>query len=129
MEFITNSPEQTEAVGAALGWIAIPLMNANLDVVMRTSIPVEMQGRVYAARNTLQFFTIPLGYVLGGWLVDAVFEPLMAQQTGWITRVFGTGLGSGAALLFFVLAWTGVITCLVFRRDRHILALDEQIRD
>lgn len=57
-------------VGAVLGWLPIPLMNANLDVLFRTHIPVKMQGRVYAARNSLQFFTIPLGYLLGGALVD-----------------------------------------------------------
>ena len=53
-------------LGAVLGWAAIPLMNANLDVLMRTHIPIAMQGRVFAARNTLQFFTIPLGYFAGG---------------------------------------------------------------
>lgn len=52
-------------VGAVLGWLPIPLLNANLDVLFRTRIPVEMQGHVYAARNSLQFFTIPLGYLLG----------------------------------------------------------------
>ena len=60
------------------GWLPIPLMNANLDVLFRTHIPVKMQGRVYAARNSLQFFTIPLEYLLGGALVDIVFEPFMA---------------------------------------------------
>lgn len=112
-------------IGATLGWIGIPLMNANLDVVMRTSIPLDMQGRVYSARNTLQFFTIPLGYVLGGWLTDAVFEPLMARAAvdSLPARIFGVGKGSGAAALFFLLAWLGVATCLVFRKDRHILAL------
>lgn len=64
-------------VGAVLGWLPIPLMNANLDVLFRTHIPVKMQGRVYAARNSLQLFTIPLGYLLGGALVDTVFEPFM----------------------------------------------------
>lgn len=42
-------------LGAVLGWICIPFMNANLDVIFRTRIPVGMQGRVYSARNTLQF--------------------------------------------------------------------------
>ena len=42
-------------VGAVLGWLPIPLMNANLDVLFRTHIPVKMQGRVYAARNSLPF--------------------------------------------------------------------------
>ena len=42
-------------VGAVLGWLPIPLMNANLDVLFRTHSPVKMQGRVYAARNSLPF--------------------------------------------------------------------------
>lgn len=85
-------------VGAVLGWLPIPLMNANLDVLFRTHIPVKMQGRVYAARNSLQFFTIPLGYLLGGALVDTVFEPFMAAQTpeSLFCCLFGIGEGSGA---------------------------------
>lgn len=63
-------------IGAFLGWIAIPFMNANMDVFFRNHIPLNMQGRVYSARNTLQFFTIPIGYFLGGFLVDKVFEPV-----------------------------------------------------
>ena len=101
-------------VGSILGWIAIPVMNANLDVIFRTSIPADMQGRVFACRNTLQFFTIPLGYLLGGWLVDEVFEPLMANAGSLLTALFGTGKGSGAALMFLVLALSGVAVCLIF---------------
>lgn len=115
-------------LGAVLGWIAIPLMNANMDALLRSYIPVEMQGRVYSARNTLQFFTIPVGYLMGGVLVDKVFEPLMARQDGggWLAVLFGSGKGAGAALLFFFLAILGVATCLVFRRDTHIRALEPE---
>ena len=59
-------------LGQVIGWLPVPVMSANLDVILRTSIPVEMQGRVYACRNTLQFFTIPVGFFLGGVLVDKV---------------------------------------------------------
>lgn len=67
-------------LGAILGWIWVPIMNANMDVLFRSYIPVAMQGRVYSSRNTLQFFTIPVGYLFGGVLVDKVFEPFMAMQ-------------------------------------------------
>ncbi len=115
-------------IGVVLGWICIPIMNANLDVILRSKIPLSMQGRVYSARNTLQFFTIPVGYFLGGWLVDRVFEPFMASQSGdsFLTVLFGGGKGSGAALLFFILAVFGTLTCLIFRRDRHIWELERQ---
>lgn len=117
-------------VGAFAGWIVIPLMNANLSVVMREGIPVEMQGRVWAARNTLQFFTIPVGYLLGGALVDHVFEPLMAGQSpeSLMCRVFGTGKGSGAAVLFLVLWGVGLMTCLIFRRDKDIWSLEKEMK-
>lgn len=103
-------------VGAVLGWLPIPLMNANMDVIFRSAIPVDMQGRVYSCRNTLQFFTIPLGYFLGGLLVDRVFEPLMASvsQDSLPALLFGLGKGSGAAALFFVLGLAGVLVCLIF---------------
>lgn len=113
-------------LGAVLGWACIPFMNANMDVLLRTRIPIDMQGRVYAARNALQFFTIPLGYFLGGLLIDQVFEPFMATQSSgsfW-AALFGTGKGSGAALLFFVIGMTGMLSCLPFYRDRHIRALE-----
>ena len=113
-------------IGAVLGWLAIPLMNANLDVVFRSRIPVEMQGRVYSARNTFQFFTIPIGYMLGGFLVDEVFEPFMAEQADGsiFVSLFGNVKGSGAAMLFGVIAVLGMISCLLFRRDRHIWELE-----
>ncbi|MBR4039221.1 MAG: MFS transporter [Clostridia bacterium] len=115
-------------LGAVLGWIAIPYMNANLDPVMRTSIPVDMQGRVYACRNTLQFFTIPLGYFLGGWLVDRVFEPLMAaQQAGsLLSSVFGMGKGSGASLLFVLIGLAGVGVVSLFALDKEIWKLEKE---
>ena len=96
----------------------IPLMNANMDVIFRNTIPVEMQGRVYACRNTLQFFTIPIGFLLGGALVDGVFEPLMAAQPagGALARLFGEGKGSGAAMLFAAIGVIGVAICLIYGR-------------
>ena len=112
-------------IGGVLGWLCIPLMNANMDVLFREHIPVQMQGRVYAARNTFQFFTIPLGYILGGFLVDKVFEPFMEKHnTAALSILFGTGKGSGAAFLFLFLAFAGIGVCLIFRKDKHIWKLE-----
>lgn len=103
-------------IGAVLGWVTIPVMNANMDVIFRSTIPLDMQGRVYSCRNTLQFFTIPVGLLLGGVLTDRVFEPLMAAQPpdGMLAFLFGAGKGSGAAMLFAAIGVCGVLVCLVF---------------
>ena len=102
--------------GAVLGWLFIPYMGANLDVILRSSIPAEMQGRVYACRNSLQFFTIPIGGIAGGALIDRYFEPLMSRQTGGssLISLFGSEKGSGAAMFFAFLGFAGVAVCVVF---------------
>ena len=102
-------------IGAVCGWIAIPYMGANLDVILRTEIPKDMQGRVFSCRNTLQFFTIPVGYYLGGMLTDKVFEPFMQDKSGTLLNtLFGSSKGSGAAMLFAVLGFAGMAVCVVF---------------
>ncbi len=105
-------------IGQVIGWILVPVMSANLDVILRTSIPVELQGRVYACRNTLQFFTIPIGLFLGGFMVDNICEPFMGKYGGIsiLKTLFGSGKGSGAALMMFVLGAAGCVICIVTGR-------------
>ena len=104
--------------GQIVGWILVPVMDANLDVVMRTAIPVELQGRVYACRNTFQFFTIPIGLFLGGFLVDQVCEPVMAAHgaSPVLAALFGSGKGSGAAMVMGILGVAGTTHCLLMGR-------------
>ncbi len=112
-------------IGSVLGWILIPLMGANYDVIFRSNVPKEVQGRVYSVRNTLQFFTIPMGYFLGGFLVDEVFEPFMENtEISLFTNIFGNGKGSGASLLFFIIGAAGVMVCLIFRRIKSLRKLE-----
>lgn len=105
-------------MGQIIGWLLVPVMSANLDVILRTTIPVDMQGRVYSCRNTLQFFTIPIGLSLGGFMVDHFCEPVMAASSaqGMLVRLFGEGKGSGAAMMMFILGVLGVVICLAFGR-------------
>lgn len=113
----TNSPVLW-CIGQIIGWLLVPVMSANLDVILRTTIPLDMQGRVYSCRNTLQFFTIPIGLSLGGFMVDHLCEPVMAQapSQGTLVRLFGEGKGSGAAMMMFILGVLGVVICLGFGR-------------
>ena len=100
--------------GQVLGWLPIPIFSTSYEVLFKNTIPIEMQGRVYSFRNCLQFFTIPLGYFAGGLMVD-LFEPLMASvNSELLNRLFGYGLGSGAALAMFVLGVLGVVWCIPF---------------
>lgn len=102
-------------VGQIVGWVLVPVMSVNLEVILRNSIPVELQGRVYACRNTFQFFTIPIGLFLGGLMVDNVCEPFMSAYGTLpiLKTLFGTGKGSGAALMIFLLGVCGSLICII----------------
>ena len=102
-------------IGQIIGWVLVPVMSANMDVIMRNTIPVALQGRVYACRNTFQFFTIPIGLFWGGFMVDEICEPFMAghMDSPFLTTLFGTGKGSGAALMMFILGVIGTTLCLI----------------
>ena len=101
-------------IGQIIGWILVPIMSANLDVILRNSIPVDLQGRVYACRNTFQFFTIPIGLFWGGFMVDKVCEPFMkTHESSYVLNfLFGNGKGSGAALMMLILGVVGSILCI-----------------
>ncbi len=112
-------------LGAFLGWLCIPVMNTNLDALMRSQIPSSIQGRVYSARNMLQFFTIPLGYLAGGFLVDSMFEPFMTNKSNTVlNKLFGTGKGSGTAFLFAVIGVMGVLVCVIFSKFKAMRNLE-----
>lgn len=114
-------------IGQIIGWILVPIMSANMDVILRTTIPVELQGRVYACRNTLQFFTIPIGLFLGGFMVDNVCEPFMSasENLSILKKFFGTGKGSGAALMMFILGVCGSLICIITGRKLRKYRYDE----
>lgn len=102
-------------LGQIIGWVVVPIMSANYDVIFRNSVPVELQGRVYACRNALQFFTIPIGLFLGGFMVDEICEPFMLFQSNneILSFLFGQGKGSGAAMALFILGIIGSVFCLI----------------
>lgn len=114
-----------------LGNVLIPIFSANVGYIMRTHVPIAMQGRVFSARNTLQYMTIPLGNFLGGVLADQVFEPFMMQEgakNAMFLKVFvGSGKGSGIGLLFVVIAIVGFIGSYLFMLSHSFMSLDNEV--
>ena len=102
-------------VAAFATYATAAVMNANLTAIMREQVPPEMQGRVFSAKDTLQNCTIPLALFLGGVLADHVMEPLMAADSPMqraLSVLFGSGSGSGIAVMFFVVGVLGIVISL-----------------
>ena len=47
-------------------------------------------------------------------MVDNICEPFMKGKDGLLTVLFGSGKGSGAALMLFILGVAGVLLCLIY---------------
>ena len=85
----------------------------DIGVVLAGDLLNQLMSSGFAARSLgTPFFglygacsTFVEGLVLGGVLVDRVFEPMMAAQAGGslLVRIFGAGKGSGASLLFVII--------------------------
>jgi hypothetical protein len=49
-------------------------------------------------------------------MVDEVCEPIMKGAGSTLQFIFGSGKGSGAALMLFILGILGTVMCLIFGR-------------
>lgn len=67
------------SVAAVFASLPIPFIMANQNTILYKKIPAALQGRVFAVRNAIQYSTIPVGIILGGYLADYVFEPFMGS--------------------------------------------------
>jgi hypothetical protein len=108
------------------------VMNVNMDILMREKVPMEMQGRVFSAKSTLQNFTIPPALLLGGLLADTVFEPFMgtdlpAQRV--LSGLFGTGKGAGIGLMFFAVGLAGMAVSFTRLRKPGYRELDRKEKE
>ena len=106
--------------------LPIPFITAGSSLILYKYIPEEMQGRIFSIRNAIQFSTIPIGIILGGFLADYVFEPFMTKQNNIVfllQMLVGKGAGSGMAIMFLLTGISGSIFSLICYRQKYIQKL------
>ncbi|GAA6748315.1 MFS transporter [Thermus brockianus] len=72
----------------------IPLLNGSNQAIWQAKVPLEVQGKVFAARRMIAWLATPLAMLLSGPLADRVFGPRWGQGEGiaLMLLLFG-GLG------------------------------------
>lgn len=103
--------------------LPIPFINAGQMVILYQNIPEEIQGRIFAVRNAIQFCSIPLGILFGGLLADYVFEPFMLKDnavTLCLRMLVGEGAGSGMAVMFLCTGILGALCSFSFYQRKDI---------
>lgn len=115
------------SAAAVFASLPIPFIMANQNTILYKKIPADLQGRVFAVRNAIQYSTIPVGIILGGYLADYVFEPLMRSGTKTVEALaafVGNGAGSGMAAMFLCTGICGFIVSAASCCNREIKKLN-----
>lgn len=110
--------------------IPIPFIMAGQNLILYRLVPIHMQGRVFSLRNAVQYSTIPVGILLGGYLADYVFEPFMASTCELsliLKKIVGTGAGSGMAVMFLCTGILGSILSCVAYRNKYVQSIKSHI--
>lgn len=114
-------------ISAVATSVVIPFVNAGINAIMYEQVPVDKQGRVFSVRNALQNACIPIGILLGGYLAEYIFEPLMQQDIRLVKileKLVGTGTGNGMSVMFLCTGILGALTSTVWYWNKHIRKLD-----
>lgn len=118
------------SVAAIAASLPIPFISVGQNTIIYNKIPKVLQGRVFAVRNAMQYCTIPVGILLGGFLADYVFEPFMNSNydlSKFLAKIVGNGMGSGMAVMFLCTGILGFLTCVIWYFNKDIRKLSSDI--
>jgi MFS transporter, DHA3 family, macrolide efflux protein len=92
-------------VGQFCASLHSPLIFSSYMAFWYGKVAPELQGRVFAADHLIGLVVGAIASLIAGSLADRIFEPAMQQQEWMQTFSFwGTGAGSGMALLYAIAA-------------------------
>jgi MFS family permease len=103
----------------------LPLINGYDAAIWQLKVEPELHGRVFALRNMIASFTLPVAYAVAGPLVARVVAPLLAWRSippGIVAFLGGPGRESAAVLMVVGVAIVGV--SLLAWSSREIRGID-----
>jgi len=99
-----------------LGGLFIPFINGSNQAIWQAKVPPDLQGRVFSSRRLIAWLTNPISPIIGGTTADYLLEPMMKSQSNGFARLmepaFGSGPGSGMAVLIFLCGFGGILAGL-----------------
>lgn len=88
-----------------------PVMMGSQQAIWQAKVAPDIQGRVFATRRLLGYFSAPIALLIGGPLADRVFAPAMAPDAPLaqtLGGILGTGDGAGLGLMMVVFGFFGI---------------------
>ena len=94
--------------------------------IFQKKVAQNVQGRIFALNHMVTKGSLPVAYLVAGFLADRVFEPLFhpaGALAGTVGKVIGTGTGRGMGFMFILcglITIVAVIAAMLNPRIRHI---------
>jgi len=110
-----------------LFFTTLPFVNTCADVLIRVSIPNEVQGRIWGLISLLTQIGYVAAYAVCGILADHVFEPVMLENGRFaasIGKVIGTGEGRGIGLMLILAGLLMVAVAFVLGNRKSIREIE-----
>jgi len=98
-----------------LAFFALPTVMGASQAIFQTKVAPKIQGRVFGLRIFLNTLSFALAFLLGGFLAETFFEPLMSEGdllAGSVGQIIGTGPGRGMGLMFLLMGVLSIISAL-----------------
>ena len=119
-------------ISTFLFFSTLPFMNSCADVLVRVSVPNELQGRVWGLISLITQMGTVAAYIISGVMADYVFEP-MFNKNGLLVKnigmIIGTGKGRGIGFMLILSGMGMLIMAIVIWKNREIREVSEKCVD
>ena len=131
---MTGVNENLAIIGIStfLFFSTLPFMNSCADVLVRVSVPNELQGRVWGLISLITQMGTVTAYIISGVMADYIFEP-MFNKNGILVEnigmIIGTGKGRGIGFMLILSGMGMLIMAIVIWKNGKIREVSEKCVD
>ena len=119
-------------ISTFLFFSTLPFMNSCADVLVRVSVPNELQGRVWGLISLITQMGTVTAYIISGVMADYIFEP-MFNKNGILVEnigmIIGTGKGRGIGFMLILSGMGMLIMAIIIWKNREIREVSEKCVD
>ena len=119
-------------ISTFLFFSTLPFMNSCADVLVRVSVPNELQGRVWGLISLITQMGTVTAYIISGVMADYIFEP-MFNKNGILVEnigmIIGTGKGRGIGFMLILSGIGMLIMAIVIWKNGEIREVSEKCVD
>ncbi len=119
-------------ISTFLFFSTLPFMNSCADVLVRVSVPNELQGRVWGLISLITQMGTVAAYIISGIMADYIFEP-MFNKNGILVKnigmIIGTGKGRGIGFMLILSGMGMLIMAIVIWKNGKIREVSEKCVD